>query len=75
MTKWIGSCIMAATAVSLSSCGGGYLWVSGYYNWDGSQYQWVPGTWAKAPRARAVWVPAHWQATSSGYVWVPGSWQ
>ena len=23
----------------------GYVWVSGYHNWDGNRYVWVPGRW------------------------------
>ena len=57
------------------SPGADYLWVKGYYNWDGSRYEWVPGSWVRTPRESTVWVPAHWQPSSGGYVWVPGSWR
>jgi hypothetical protein len=52
-----------------------YVWVKGYYNWDGSRYQWVPGTWVRASSPSAVWVPAHWQPTTGGYIWVAGAWR
>jgi hypothetical protein len=61
-------------AVSVSP-GQDYVWVKGYYNWDGSHYQWVAGTWVRESSPGAVWVPAHWQPTTGGYVWVPGAWQ
>jgi hypothetical protein len=58
-----------------ASPGSDYVWVQGYYNWDGSRYEWVPGAWVRTPRPSAVWVPAHWQPTTGGYVWVPGAWR
>lgn len=64
-----------AEDVVSTSPGPEYVWVKGYYNWDGSSYQWVPGTWVRTPRSAAVWVPAHWQPTAGGYVWVPGTWR
>jgi hypothetical protein len=57
------------------SPGTDYIWVKGYYNWDGSRYQWMPGTWVRASSPGAVWVPAHWQPSTGGYVWVQGAWQ
>ncbi len=57
------------------SPGSSYVWVQGYYNWDGSQYHWVPGSWVQVPNPGAAWVPAHWQPTNGGYVWVAGTWR
>src|SRR5437870_2801917 len=37
-----------------------YVWLPGYYNWDGRAYAWVPGRWERAPRARVRWIPGHW---------------
>jgi WXXGXW repeat (2 copies) len=34
------------------SPGTDYIWVKGYYNWDGSRYQWMPGTWGKGFQPR-----------------------
>ena len=61
--------------VASVSPGSEYVWVQGYYNWDGARYQWVPGSWVRTPSVNAMWVPAHWQPTTGGYVWVPGSWR
>jgi len=55
--------------------GSDYVFIEGYYNWDGARYQWVPSAWVRAPQPSAVWVPAHWQPTTGGYVWVGGSWR
>ena len=55
--------------------GDSYIWVAGYYNWQGDHYQWVPGTWVRNPTPTAVWVPGRWQQTPGGYTWVSGHWQ
>jgi hypothetical protein len=57
------------------SPGDNYTWVSGYYNWSGDRYQWVPGTWVRTPVPTSVWVPGRWQPTAGGYVWIAGHWQ
>jgi len=55
--------------------GQGYIWISGYHNWNGRAYAWVPGRWERPPRARARWVPAHWQHERHGWYLVEGHWR
>jgi|SRR5450631_2364779 hypothetical protein len=40
----------------------GYIWVPGYWYWDGSQddYYWVPETWVEPPQPELLWTPAYW---------------
>ena len=52
-----------------------YVWVGGYYRWDGSDYFWVPGRWQPAPRPHAKWKPGYWRETKTGWYWVPGKWK
>jgi hypothetical protein len=52
-----------------------YVWVPGYYRWQGNRYAWRRGYWAKPPRHRAVWVPGYWTPQRGGYVWVEGYWR
>jgi hypothetical protein len=52
----------------------GWVWLPGYYRWDGRRYIWVGGYWAKPPRPRAVWVAGRW-VRGGGYVWVKGYWR
>jgi hypothetical protein len=35
----------------------GWVWIPGYYRWNGRRYIWMPGRWAAPPRPRAIWVP------------------
>jgi hypothetical protein len=53
----------------------GWVWVGGYYRWNGRRYVWVPGYWAAPPRPRAVWVPGRWVPRGAGWVWIPGGWR
>jgi YXWGXW repeat-containing protein len=57
------------------SPGPGYVWTSGYWQWSGSNYVWVPGSWVVPPRPGVVWVRGHWGRRSGGWVWIPGHWQ
>jgi hypothetical protein len=61
--------------VTTASPGPGYVYVEGYYNWNGSRYDWVPSGWVRTPAPTAVWQPAHWQRAEGGYVWVGGAWR
>jgi hypothetical protein len=53
----------------------GWVWVGGYYRWNGRRYIWTPGHWVAPPRPRAVWVPGRWVPRAGGWVWMPGSWR
>lgn len=52
--------------------GPGYVWVGGYWQWDGARYVWVPGRWV---RHDGAWCAGHWRhVPGSGWYWVPGHW-
>jgi len=55
--------------------GPGYMWLPGFYRWEGRNYVWVPGRWDRPPRARATWVPAHWARDRRGWYFVEGRWR
>jgi hypothetical protein len=55
--------------------GPGYLWIRGYWEWGGAQYNWVPGRWAMRPHPRAVWVPGGWHSARRGWYFRPGHWR
>jgi len=58
------------------SPGRGFIWVPGYYRWDGRGYIWMAGTWQRPPRARARWVPGHWaRDRRHGWYFVEGRWR
>jgi WXXGXW repeat (2 copies) len=55
--------------------GPGYVWVPGFYRWDGRHNLWVAGHHVRPPRARAVWVPGHWVHAHQGWYWTDGRWK
>lgn len=52
----------------------GYVWIKGYYVWNGSQYVWKKGYWERA-RGQQQWVDGHWERQGNDYVWIEGRWQ
>ena len=56
--------------------GDGYLWTPGYwdYDYDASDYFWVPGTWILAPEVGFLWTPPWWGWGGSGFVFNAGFW-
>ena len=51
--------------------GAGYVWVGGYYRWNGYQYVWVHGHYV---RHAGAWCGGHWRHGARGYYWVAGHW-
>ena len=56
--------------------GPGYIWIPGYWAWDGAEYYWVPGYWALPPAAALYWTPGHWawDDADNDYVFYAGYW-
>jgi WXXGXW repeat (2 copies) len=51
----------------------GYVWVDGYWHWDGVEWVWVPGNWMP-PIAGQVYVPPAYYASGAECLYVPGRW-
>jgi hypothetical protein len=56
--------------------GDGYLWTPGYwdYDYDASDYFWVPGTWVLPPEVGFLWTPPWWGWNSGAFVFTAGFW-
>ena len=54
--------------------GPGYVWIPGYWAWDGAEYYWVPGYWAMPPTADLLWTPGYWAWDNGVYVFNAGYW-
>ncbi len=37
--------------------GPGYVWMAGYWGYNGAGYVWVPGRWAFTPHPGLAWIP------------------
>jgi hypothetical protein len=55
--------------------GPGYTWIDGYYAYRGNSYIWVPGSWVRPPRPRAVWVAPRWEQRNGRYYYHRGQWR
>jgi YXWGXW repeat-containing protein len=55
--------------------GDGYLWVPGYWAYDGDDgYFWVPGTWVLAPAPGFLWTPGYWGWDDGFFIFHEGYW-
>lgn len=51
-----------------------YVWINGYWWWNGAQYVWMRGHWAPRPAAGYIWVRSGWTWLDGRYVFVHGRW-
>ena len=51
----------------------GYVWVRGYWQWNGNDYVWMDGHWERE-RSGRHWKDGYWDHRGNGYVWVEGEW-
>jgi hypothetical protein len=56
--------------------GDGYIWTPGYwaYDYDDSDYFWVPGTWVLAPEVGFFWTPGYWGWGGDAFIFYDGYW-
>ena len=54
--------------------GPGYLWIPGYWAWNGEEYYWVPGYWSMPPTVGVYWTPPYWAWLNGAYVFYAGYW-
>jgi hypothetical protein len=59
----------------IAAPGPGYVWLPGFYAWNGAAYAWRPGRWERPIRPRAVWVPGRWVRERRGWYFVEGHWR
>jgi YXWGXW repeat-containing protein len=57
--------------VVVASPGPGFVWVAGYWDWDGATYLWVPGSWVTVD-AGYTWVRPRYVRRGGGWVYVRG---
>jgi hypothetical protein len=52
----------------------GWLWIDGYWAWDGYQYVWMDGYWERE-RPGYYYVQGSWHTHSGRHTWNPGYWK
>jgi hypothetical protein len=50
------------------------IWVPGFWQWSGTAWVWVAGSWQLRPAPRATWRPPTWRPRGAVHVLVPGAW-
>ncbi|HEY3173286.1 MAG TPA: YXWGXW repeat-containing protein [Thermoanaerobaculia bacterium] len=52
-----------------------YIWVEGFWDWQGDNWVWIPGRWVVPEGGRRVhWVRARYVREYGGWRYVPGHW-
>ncbi len=51
-----------------------YVWVQGYWGWNGSAHVWIPGRW-EAARPGYVYVQPAWRQAPGGWELHQGGWR
>ena len=52
-----------------------YVWLPGYYRWNGIRYIWVPGRYVIPPRPGVVWIAPRWIQRNGTWVFIRGYWR
>ena len=50
------------------------VWTPGFWQWSGSGWMWVAGSWQLPPTANLRWQPPRWVYRGGVFVFVPGGW-
>ncbi len=51
-----------------------YVWVGGFYDWQGDDWVWVPGHWIAPPEPTVRWVSARYVRVDGGFRYEPPHW-
>jgi hypothetical protein len=51
------------------------VWIPGYWNWNGYQYNWIAGFWAIPPVGFRVYVGGEWIFRHGGYYYRRAYWR
>ncbi len=50
-------------------------WIAGFFQWQGSVWIWIPGTWSAPPVEGAIWIPPVEITSGAKVILQPGSWR
>ena len=51
-----------------------YVWVDGFWHWEGSRWGWIPGRWDRPTEHGAKWVKARYAREGSVWRYEPAHW-
>lgn len=55
--------------------GPGFVWINGYWGFEGGRHVWIAGRWERPPRGRSAWVAGRWDRQGSRWAYRPGRWR
>ena len=50
------------------------VWISGFWQWNGSSWVWISGSWQLRPTAQVTWRAPEWRPRGNVHVLIPGGW-
>ena len=51
-----------------------YVWVKGFYDWQGDGWAWVPGHWLAPPARTVRWISPRYVRVEEGWWYEPAHW-
>jgi hypothetical protein len=51
-----------------------HVWISGHWDWDGSEWAWADGYWEVPPDDGAAWVEPEYEENEGDWIYTPGHW-
>jgi hypothetical protein len=55
--------------------GPGFIWIGGYYHWNGGSWVWYRGHYARPPHPGAVWIGPRYEFRGGRRVYLRGYWR
>ena len=55
--------------------GVGFVWIRGFWRYNGGRYAWVSGRWERPVEGRREWVAERWVHDRNGWYLVEGHWR
>ena len=50
-------------------------WISGYWGWKNTDWEWIPGRWVERPRPGVIWINPRYIRTGGQQYWYSGYWE
>lgn len=51
-----------------------HVWITGFWQWNGTAYAWAPGRWEAPQQPGAMWIAPRWQRRGHGWFLLEGRW-
>ncbi len=50
------------------------VWLAGFWQWNGTGWVWIAGSWQLPPQPQATWRAPEWQPRGRVHILIPGGW-